>query len=370
MKLNILIVLILIALLLTSCATQIAGISQDNSLAQETENEEKIVLPEPKQENILQKNPEKCPDGVWDEAEQINSDLCPDDNPNLKPTDRIANGIGDMKEGYVFTPDPGMRKNDASNPGIYQDKNGIFYLYYRDKVATSADGLNFSDGMQVSGTNDFRGIKLPDGAWRIYYWDERGRTPSTNFGLKSKSSKDGAHYIDDPGYRYQLHESDLGTAGIHEFFVDNLGGVVLLYIGDLLGLNNIRRAYSKDNGWTFNFEKGNILGDANDGKPGTFIDHKIVTFGDGKKRLYAVRQGSIYSFISSDDGKTFAQEPGVRLSPSDFTEFDIAGFSDPVFIKLLDGRWRVYATAFLRGYAPESEGSQKEIIVSATMGEW
>ena len=190
--------------------------------------------------------------------------------------------------------------------------------------------------------------------------------PLLYYGLKSKSSKDRIHFTEDPGYRYQLPENDHGTAGIHEFFVDSSGGVVLLYIGDLLGINNIRRAYSTDNGWTFSFEKENVLGDAHDGKPGSFIDHKVVTLKNGKKRLYTIRQGNIYSFISNDDGKTFVQETGVRLSPSDYPypEFEIIGFGDPVFIELQDGRWRLYTTAFLRGYAPGD--IQKEMIVSAT----
>ena len=244
-------------------------------------------------------------------------------------------------EDFIFIPDQGIRMQNASNPGIYKDQKGVFYLYYRNMVATSIDGLNFLSGVLVNDTNDFRSVKLPDGTYRRYYWDERGRTPSTVYGLKSKSSKDGIHFTEDPGYRYQLDASDKGTAGIHEFSLDNSGGVVLLYIGDLLGLNNIRRAYSKDNGWTFSFDKENVLGDARDGKPGSFIDHKVVDLGDDRRRLYTVRQGSIYSFISNDDGKTFVQEPGARLIPSAFTEFDIIGFGDPVFIKLQAGRWRL-----------------------------
>lgn len=298
---------------------------------------------------------------VWDNYNK--NHLISNQNKQQSPDKLQPNANGaDLN----FIPDPGVRMQNASNPGIFQDQNGLFYLYYQDMVVTSSNGLKFSNGVPVNDTNDFRALKLPDGTYRRYFWDERGRTPSNVYGLKSKSSKDGIHFTQDPGYRYLLDESDHGKAGIHAFFVDNSGGVVLLYIGDLLGENNIRRAYSKDNGWTFNFEKGNILGDANDGKPGSFIDHKVISQDDGRKRLFTVRQGNIYSFISDDDGKNFVQEPGLRLTPSDFKEFDIMGFGDPVFIKLPDGRWRLYTTAFLKGYKPELGGSEKEIIVSAT----
>ena len=66
---------------------------------------------------------------------------------------------------------------------------------------------------------------------------------------------------------------------------------------------------------TFSFEQADVLGDAEfGGGPQSFVDHKVVRLSNGRLRLFTMRQGVIYSFLSSDDGKTFRQEPDARLA--------------------------------------------------------
>ncbi|MFQ5343338.1 MAG: sialidase family protein, partial [Anaerolineae bacterium] len=280
-----------------------------------------------------------------------------------------------------FVPDPGFRIEDASNPAASVDpETGTVYLFYEDRstmpgrrmVATSSDGLSFSAGRpptEVDNPHHPFHVRLPDGAWRKYLFDQVE-------GLKSESSPDGIHYTPDPGVRYTLQPGDNGTAGVHDQYVDPAGGVVLLYIGDMGGVNNVRRAYSPpgDNGWTFAFEDDNVLGDVDAGGGGnSYVDPKSILLPDGRRRLFTMRggpappqpgvraAGAIYSFIS-DDGKTYALEPGVRLTPDAFTEFDVWSLNDPVVVRLPDGRYRMYVAALVT----DGPGDNQWVIVSAT----
>ena len=147
----------------------------------------------------------------------------------------------------------------------------------------------------------------------------RGAAIQWNFGtsqIGSLFSADGVTFTPETGVRYTLQPADKGTLGVYDAFSDRQGGVVLLYLGDLPGLNNVRRAYSRDNGLTFTFDRGNILGDDNaGGGANSFVDEKSIRLPDGRIRLFTMRQHTIYSFVSVDDGYSFVRDPGTRLEP-------------------------------------------------------
>jgi len=270
----------------------------------------------------------------------------------------------------LFVPDPGIRVDNASLPAPGIDASGVVTLYYEDNnakpgqprqlVATSSDGLNFSPGTRPQNrAYDPRRLLLPDGTWRLYTYDLRMAQ------MKSSSSKDGLRFTDDPGIRYSPQPGDRGTMGVYDLFTDADGGVVLLYIGDMRGMNNVRRAYSPpgDNGWTFAFERGDVLGDAEaGGGPNSYVDQKLILLSDGRRRLFVMKQGTVYSFISEDDGNTFTPEQGVRLKPDDFTELKLVSLHDPRVILLPDGRYRMYVAAAV----DTGLGKTKFTIVSAT----
>lgn len=264
----------------------------------------------------------------------------------------------------TFIPDAGVRIEQASNPSAGVDPSGSVYLYYgnratrRPEVSISADGLTFPAGSHPTNwANDPRSTRMPDGTWRRYLWDPRAG------GLASESSRDGLTFRRDEGVRYRLHESDNGEMGIYDAFSDTSGGVVLLYLGDLHGTNNLRRAYSTDNGSTFTFERGDVLGDGSGGGgPNSFVDTKLILLPDGRRRLVCMRQMVIYSFVTADEGRTFTREAGTRLRPSDFTEFDVTGLYDPSVVRLPDGRYRMYVAATI---ADGTRGG-RPVIVSAT----
>ncbi|MBI4447127.1 MAG: hypothetical protein HY645_14630 [Acidobacteria bacterium] len=177
-------------------------------------------------------------------------------------------------------------------------------------------------------------------------------------------------------YVINHRRSTKGAWGVYDHFVDSKGGVALLYLGDLQGLNNLRRAYSApgDNGWTFVFDRGDILGDAGaDGGSKTYVDPKSIQLPDGRRRLFVMKGGQgapppagtccdIFSFISSDDGKTFTLEAGARLSANNFSGIKLYSLNDPWVIQLADGRYRMYVAAL----ADNGVGGNKWVIVSAT----
>ncbi|MBI3880984.1 MAG: exo-alpha-sialidase [Verrucomicrobia bacterium] len=262
-----------------------------------------------------------------------------------------------------FTPDPGLRIDNASNPAARVDESGKVILFYenqashRVQVATAADGMKFSEGVPPTGIRHPFDTKLPDGTWRRYSWDRRTRT------FTSSSSKDGSRYTPDAGVRYSPHESDRGTMGIYDVFSDARGGVVLLYLGDMQGANNTRRAYSTDGGNTFAFTDGNVLGDARAGGGArTYVDQHSIPLPGGQRRLTCMKACDVYSFVTEDDGKTFKLEPGTRLACRDFTEFPVRCLNDPTLVRLPDGRFRIYVTA----QTENETGRRRQAIVSAT----
>jgi hypothetical protein len=262
----------------------------------------------------------------------------------------------------TFTFDSGFRIESATNPmpGI-DPMTGETWLYYADNrnnkqmVATSADGLTFRTPGEArnSWKNDPRNSRMPNGTWRRYGWNLQALQ------FTSSVSSDGATFTQEPGIRYTLQARDNGTMGIYEAFADTQGGVVLLYIGDMFGLNNVRRAYSRDGGLTFTYDRGNILGDDSaGGAANSYVDQKALRLPDGRIRLFTMKQNAIYSFISNDDGYSFQLEPGARLDRSSFTGATLRTLNDPVVVRLADGRYRMYVASL--------RSDNVWVIVSAT----
>jgi hypothetical protein len=215
-------------------------------------------------------------------------------------------------------------------------------------VATSTDGLSFGPGSVVTDSNrtaDPRRTQLPDGTWRLYQWNPGTRT------MGSLGSPDGVRFTAEAGVRYTPTPDDNGTFGVYEAFTESRE-VVLLYLGDLMGLNNLRRAVSTDNGATFTFDRANVLGDASlGGGARSFVDPESLPLPDGRRRMFVMKQGSIYSFISADGARSFTQEPGARLTSASFTETAVPAMFDPSPVRLADGRFRIYVAGGTGGGA-------------------
>jgi hypothetical protein len=246
-------------------------------------------------------------------------------------------------------------------------EDGLVYLFYndtsgkklKDPIASSYEGLIFTEGETSDGSvRHPYAVELPDETWRKY------ELTKDNV-ITSESSLDGIVFTKDEGIRYSPSEEDMGTLGTYDIFIDPAGGVVLLYVGDLRGLNNTRRAYSPpgDNGWKFSYERGNVLGDDDAGGGSrTYVDIKSVSLPDGR-RLFAMKGGTqIFSFISDTELRSFSLEPGVRLSKSDFTALEVISLHDPMVMKIEDDRYRMYLHLLIT----DDTGAKRTAIVSAT----
>jgi hypothetical protein len=152
-----------------------------------------------------------------------------------------------------------------------------------------------------------------------------------------------------------------------------------MYIGDKgTTTGNVRLAYSDDNGQSFQYYDGNPLHDAGTHDEGlNQRDPDAIVLDDGRIRIFTMVQGgplaphpgvrsvtSIYSFTSTDNGQTFTEDPGVRLNPEDFTEFDVWSLNDPSVIQLPDGRYRMYVAGLISTLPDASDAHW--VILSAT----
>ncbi|MDP6956020.1 MAG: hypothetical protein QF599_08580 [Planctomycetota bacterium] len=279
-----------------------------------------------------------------------------------------------------FTPDAGLRMADAANAGpTYDSGTGVFWLYCnvanQPRRAFSSDGLTFDTPLPYGDhENNPRNVLMPQPTpggqdlWRRYFMD----VATGDF--TSAYSHDGIYYSPEGGVRYTLQPEDNGTMGIHSEYITAGGAVVLLYIGDLGGVNNIRRALSWDNGETFTFDQGDILNDAALGGTGmSYVDQMTLLLPDGRRRMFVMQQGpqpphpplrkvgEIYSFISNDE-INYTSEVGPLLVCEDFTEFEVYSLNDPFVIILPDGRYRMYVTAKVE----DGAGGYMWAIVSAT----
>jgi hypothetical protein len=267
--------------------------------------------------------------------------------PLLAQSRRRSSRPGNAIPVFVF--DSGFRVLNATNPAPGVDPvTGQVWIYYVDQIAHKTmvrianDGLNFGAATEAtSWKNDSRNTLMPYGKrWRRYQYD-----PHTTL-MTSSVSSDGANFIAESGTRYAPQPDDHSVIGVYDLFSNHNGDVVLLYIGDLTGRNNVRRAVSHDGGLTFAFDHGNVLGDDNaGGGPNSFVDEKSLRLPDGRLRLFTMRKTVIYSFISNDDGLTFAFEPGARLQFADYKEATLTSLNDPVVVHLPDGRYRMYVAS-------------------------
>lgn len=272
----------------------------------------------------------------------------PSASPAATPTPSPATSPSPQGNDLVFVPDSGLREDNAANAAAGVDPaTSIVYLYYQNLLthqnvrSQSTDGLTFAAGTVPADFRfDSRNTRMPDGTWRRYQHDLN--VPA----VTSSASGNGVDFTAEAGVRYSLVAADNGEFGVYDAYLDTAGGVVFIYLGDLHGKNNCRLARSTDNGVTFTFVRGNVLGDDSaGGGANAFVDVKTTALPDGRLRLFCMRQGTIYSFVSDAARTSFTQESGTRLRPSDFTELSISAFYDPVVIRLPDGRYRMYVTA-------------------------
>jgi hypothetical protein len=269
----------------------------------------------------------------------------------------------------TFTAEAGYRLEatgrGARQPSARLDAAGVTYLHYETdtgrQMATATDGLTF---VPSSAPPDYRYHArfqlMPDGRWRSFL-------PSMNQAtIISNSTPDGLNPTQDSMTRYAGVADDHATFGIVEVFPDPLvsNKYLMLYLGDLFGKNNVRRAVSTNGGDSFTFDRGNVLGDDSCNSASCrYVDHTSIALDGGERRLFAMRGGlAIDSFLSDNAWDIFTLESGSRVTPETFTSVELTCYSlhDPTVVKLADGRHRMYVTCRV-----VDDGTDSGAIVSA-----
>ncbi len=271
----------------------------------------------------------------------------------------------------------GMVLETASNPGAKVDDDGNVLLLFEERgddisgkngiamASEDSDWLSFTVVDESADIGAFRALELPDGTYRAYGVDPTKGVAEGYGCFTSRSSQDGVTFTEDEGCRYVLQDFDHESIGVYELFVNSDDDVILIYLGNLRGpvdaqwgKNTARRAVSTDGGWTFEFDRGYILGDEDDDEADAYVDQKVISLGNERWRLISMSGGQIYSFISEDDGYSFVLE-GQILTTNDFAQYDIGSLHDPVIVQLPDGRFRIYVTG-------KVGGSDEQHLFSAT----
>ncbi len=298
-----------------------------------------------------------------------------------------------LENELYFMPDSGIRLDYAAQVHvIFDEETKYYYAVHKDTregneggqfigsnlMHTSTDGLTFDEGVNYerrTHSTDF-GLLMPQpDEHEDYFWRRYSLTPE---GMKSEITYDGENYVKEEGFRYDLQEDD-GVPGYYDLFVNTNGDVILLYISAVATENgHIRLAISTDNGENFEYIDDNPLGDLGKNTLGmNQRDPRFTILPDGDARLFTMVQGGgapvpgskargyIYSWYTAD-GHSYELEYGIRLRPTDFTEFDVWSLNDPHTIRLSDGRYRIYVTGLIADESEDSLTGYKEVILSAT----
>ncbi len=250
---------------------------------------------------------------------------------------------------------------DVSFPGVY--------LTYKDtsgdkansgyNCAFSLDGLHFEEErIEYDKKEDLPGIEITINGEKTYKRFQFETSLDDKIILRDYTSTNGEDYIKgDIVYEYD----GLGSVGYYDYFLNEDGVIVLLFIGDIvLDSEHMLLATSEDNGLSFQtFDEDPLkdLGSASSGL--NFRDPRFTFLSDGRVRLFTMvtgdpspklpgerATGRIYSHISVDGGYTWELEEGIRLSAADFG-YNVWSLNDPHIIELPNGDFRMYVTALV-----------------------
>src|SRR3989344_3639162 len=326
-------------------------------------------------------NPEKCPDGIWDEAEQKDINLCPEDNPINNPTTSspsvsTTTPLQSPSQPSVTAP---LSSATPQTTTQTQDPYGTQSPYWHSVMsAISTDGLNWMIDEKfktIEHVSVPAAILRPDGTVILYFVDFRDALDSKSWdttdcmissngvdfqnadclirNLASPKAWDPAPLYINGEYRLyyfasglpiQNHEIHVATSSDGVHFTE--AGSVFSYT-DLVDPDVI---FFKDRYLMYVFSVGTtIIAESKDGKnfqknETAFIKDcgstKPIEYEHGKLRVYCFWQkgqdaGKVVSAVSTD-GFNFALESGTRLA--------ISGklIADPYVIRMPDNTWRMY----------------------------
>ncbi|TFG58734.1 MAG: hypothetical protein E4H35_00010 [Candidatus Aminicenantes bacterium] len=188
------------------------------------------------------------------------------------------------------------------------------------------EGVVLTQAQTVDGGADPWIIRLDDGRYRLYYAVPID-IPSAYWGIVSWISNDGLQFTQEAGYRleaftpFQFCIVRNSNASWRMYWLDQKQGFV-----NNTGNKAIKSALSTDDGWTFTEEAGERLTYTGSGYETRGIwSCKVVLLMNGSFRMYYTGFGSDHGrtlSALSANGLDFTREDGVRLDvlcpPEDF----------------------------------------------------
>ncbi|QQG46552.1 MAG: peptidoglycan-binding protein [Candidatus Niyogibacteria bacterium] len=316
----------------------------------------------------LKINSALCPDNIWDEAEQKDLNLCPEDNPINNPKSAVAKiapqassspsastttppqitqplppPVSTTTPPFKWTKDSGIRISGGQVPYVYKLKDGRYRMYYCGTngsimSAISSDGLNFQteSGARLSPIyGDFEAVicdptlvELSDGRFRLYYKGANtGGVPAIHK-VFSAISSDGLNFEREGLVIDSEKTDDQSWASVPEAIKLSDGRVRLYYVSRACGRGCIVSAISSD-GLNFTKEETKIY---------DYVDPSVTQLSDGRFFLVTANftsQGGteLYSFISSD---------GIHFDNANPQSVIVESVADPAIVRVDDKTYRIY----------------------------
>lgn len=305
-----------------------------------------------------------------------------------------ASALAAVRAGHParFTPEHGIRLQDAAQPRSGLGEDGQTYLYYlnefarEERVSRSLDGLTFKRGAYpYDRSGDPRRVRLADGSWKVFDLD-----PDRHV-LMSATSMDGRMFTLESGIRMLPQLIDKMSMGHGAVWSGPDGALYFMYMGDVHGDRQFRIARSTDQGIRFEPLENDCL----DGRPEGVAIRAAVPLPrpDGWVEIYVLEKRLPPAVDKVFEGETpmrqrwgsrqevrdqaaacrvaryrgnastgvFMRDAGYLVEPLDFTAHRVTDLDSLWPIELPDGRVRLYVGArIVPGF-----GKELSVILSA-----
>jgi len=199
-------------------------------------------------------------------------------------------------------------------------------------------------------------VELAEGSFRMYYTQILPRAgfpagandyDNSTTRILSAVSADGLVWAPEPGVRLSAAAGGAGAFRVVSPEVVPLpddSGRWRMYFeccpGPQSGGSTLRSALSTDEGLTWAVEPGDRLGSG-----GSYNSPRLLFLDDGRCRLYCGAQGQgIVSAVSVDGGYSFELEPGLRIKQE--SAYEALKIFSPEVLRIATGGYRMYYSAY------------------------
>lgn len=303
-------------------------VTQEN-MPPETSPENQPPSPSP---TATPPGPSPTPSPTWTPPPSENQSPQPPGLPH-----RVLGAISTDEGGLVWVKDNLMVSDRASVPDAVFDGENIrvYFAKWGIRVAISSDGVNWEEAeVSISGLPDGMGavdpdvVLLPDGTYRLYYYEnpmEEG-DPAMIPGPHSIRVA-----VSDDGINFHRDREVYAQEWITDPDVVQMGDVWRMFVSS--GGRTISTV-SYDNGLSFTFERELQIGGA--------ITSTVPVPGGYRMYYHAPETPPrIYSAFSAD-GANWVKDLGVRVEAGAPGSLDESGAESATVIRMPDGSYQMY----------------------------